>query len=127
MPKLAAAGGPDSVGCNGQRDALVRDIYACARHRRRRSLLRRSVLRAVARSGRPVRSAFFKDLRAHLRSLTLSKDNTGCREQKASKLCWEWKIEDPELGTSGLTTGAEHARDFLVPFPADQLIATPSN
>ena len=45
-------------------------------------------------------SILFGELPAHLQTMALFKENTGCREQEVCKLRWDWEISVPELGTS---------------------------
>jgi integrase len=54
------------------------------------------------------------ELPGHLQTMALFKVNTGCREQGACKLRWDWEIAVPELDTSVFLIpadfGGRHAR-----------------
>ncbi len=57
-------------------------------------------------------AVLFKELPDHLLAMALYKVNTGCREQEVCKLCWEWEIEVPELGTSVFLLPADFGGRF---------------
>jgi integrase len=61
----------------------------------------------------------FRELPVHLARMALFLVNTGCREQVAAGLRWDWEVSVPEMGVSVFlvpanTPGVKNKRDLLV-------------
>lgn len=57
--------------------------------------------------------AFFARLPLYLRRMALFKVNTGCRDQEACGLKWEWEIYIPELNTSVFVIPGDYTKNGL--------------